>query len=107
MTALVQLEDGQKRHYRHILGGPGHKLRETQVLGRANALMNGAHVHLHGNGLGGNVLAFQQEHLTARKGRGRLIGQRVQRHPFQEVRHEAEEVGIRGRRGACACDPRR
>lgn len=41
------------------------------------------------------MLAFQQEHLTARKGRGRLIGQRVQRHPFQEVRHEAEEVGIR------------
>ena len=54
-----------------------------------------AHVHLHGNGFGGNVLAFQQEHLTARKGRGRLIGQRVQRHPFQEVGHETEEVGIR------------
>ena len=53
-----------------------------------DALVDGAHVHLHRDGLRSDVLAFQQKYLAPRQRTSGKQRKRVKRHVAQEVRHE-------------------
>ena len=56
--------------------------------------MNGPHVHLHRNGLRGDMLGFQKEHVAPRKGARRQKCQAVQRHVFEIVWHEVQKARV-------------
>ena len=77
---------------------PSTKLREHQALLVGDALVDGAHVRLHGQRLGGYVLRFQQEHVAARQRAGAHERKPLQRDVLQVVRHEVQKALLRPER---------